>query len=646
MSDDEYIVDIPDEDETESLDLSQTQFEIDANDLSILCSMCKGDTSDIYKGLYKDKWKVAVKMLPGSSLVASERAKFDRQVEILKRAKHINIVKFIGSTVYDESSMMIVLELMKNCANIEQYIRVLRDDGEVMNLKLALGIGLVTSGAMEYLHSQGIMHRNLKPSNVLITHDCTLRLTGFSNAMEEIVDEEDIQPINRSQGLVLFLLPLAMWSIQKTQRKQNDRRMDIYCFGQLLYKVLKSVTKPLNKDMNATGPLYLSSCEEGFPSMEGIPESLVPFLKCCLEGRADFTLIMQSLGTYLGQIYNVEIAQVSTRTDSSTRHLGNRGFMDHRDLCCGPVISITPSATFYLAKYKSRHVVVKIFEKANIEHVNKERRDKFNRQVDVLSRIEHQNIVQFIGSCTEPSLTIVTEYMEGGTLERYLLDLVRKPLYIKIAISFALGISKAMHYLHSKGITHRDLKTSNVFLTSDQDFIKLGGFGHAREEITDEMSMTNKASSSKPTKKQNDREADVYNFSRILFDFLSNDRTTFQKYVATSKGKRPAFENVPDEMVQLLDSCASQDADERPEFKQITNILWKLQNENPEKEDEDEWVGVDTMFKTLFSHSSTENEEELLEERDDRGDDEQDEENAEKEKKKKSKRWLCCACTS
>lgn len=70
---------------------------------------------------------------------------------------------------------------------------------------------------------------------------------------------------------------------------------------------------------------------------------------------------------------------------------------------------------------------------------------------------------QFIGASLEPTLMIVTELMEGDTLQRYLWNIRPKQLEMKLSISLALDISRAMEYLHANGVIHRDLKPSNSF---------------------------------------------------------------------------------------------------------------------------------------------------------------------------------------
>ncbi|OMO84306.1 hypothetical protein COLO4_22120 [Corchorus olitorius] len=247
-------------------------------------------------------------------------------------------------------------------------------------------------------------------------------------------------------------------------------------------------------------------------------------------------------------------------------------------------------STVHKGLYQNKAVAVKIIQPSHASAVTREHKEKFQREVLVLSKMDHENIVKFIGATLEPSLMIVTEIMEGKTLQKYLWSVRPQRLELKVSITLALDISRAMEYLHANGIIHRDLKPSNLLLTADRMKIKLADFGLAREEDTDGMTceagtlrwMAPELYSRDPlpvgAKKHYDHTVDVYSFSLVLWELLTNKAPfkgthNVSAAYAASKNVRPSVEELPEEVASLLQSCWAADPKTRPEFKEVTAAL-------------------------------------------------------------------------
>ncbi|KAG5385571.1 hypothetical protein IGI04_037041 [Brassica rapa subsp. trilocularis] len=95
---------------------------------------------------------------------------------------------------------------------------------------------------------------------------------------------------------------------------------------------------------------------------------------------------------------------------------------------------------------------------------------EFRVEVDILSRLDHPNLVSLIGYCADGKHRfLVYEYMQNGNLQDHLNGLKEAKISWPIRLRIALGAAKGLAYLHSSSgvgipIVHRDFKSTNVLL--------------------------------------------------------------------------------------------------------------------------------------------------------------------------------------
>ncbi|XP_044974588.1 LEAF RUST 10 DISEASE-RESISTANCE LOCUS RECEPTOR-LIKE PROTEIN KINASE-like 1.2 isoform X4 [Hordeum vulgare subsp. vulgare] len=161
-------------------------------------------------------------------------------------------------------------------------------------------------------------------------------------------------------------------------------------------------------------------------------------------------------------IFTFEELEVATDGFSASRELGDGGF-----------------GTVYKGKLKDGRVVaVKRLYKNNYRRV-----EQFLNEVDILSRLLHQNLVILYGCTSRMSrdLLLVYEFIANGTVADHLhgCRAAERGLTWPLRLNIAIETAEALAYLHAVEIIHRDVKTTNILL--DNSFhVKVADFGLSR----------------------------------------------------------------------------------------------------------------------------------------------------------------------
>ena len=120
---------------------------------------------------------------------------------------------------------------------------------------------------------------------------------------------------------------------------------------------------------------------------------------------------------------------------------------------------------------------VKSIKRENIER-SKQDEDELISELLILLAIDHPNIVKLYEIYLDHTyLHLVTEYLEGGTIDPELTE--EATFDEQQAKSIVRQSLQALNYLHKLGIAHCDLKVENILFTADKRYVKLIDFGFA-----------------------------------------------------------------------------------------------------------------------------------------------------------------------
>lgn len=151
--------------------------------------------------------------------------------------------------------------------------------------------------------------------------------------------------------------------------------------------------------------------------------------------------------------------------------------VDYSEIIMGSQIGSGGFGVVFKGVWRGINVAVKCLK--HVENVNEDELAVFLHEVNVMSRLRHQNILLFVGACLDmPHICFLTEYIPHGNL-RTVLD--KERLLPLKKLNMAIEATRGLAYLHSQtpAVLHRDLKSANV-LVDDNYHIKLADFGLSR----------------------------------------------------------------------------------------------------------------------------------------------------------------------
>ncbi|MEZ6184264.1 MAG: serine/threonine-protein kinase [Planctomycetota bacterium] len=193
----------------------------------------RGGMGVIYLAVGPDGEEYALKaltMVNRGSMGKKRRARFQREVNALRRLEHPNLIKVhtCGRAKAGDHGPYdyYVMDLVEG-----QELKALLKDGKLRRRE-KLQIFADICKAVEHAHQRGVIHRDLKPANVLVSE--TLHVTVLDFGLAKVADSEnDLTRTGSALGTPYYMAPE-----QLLNPKDVDARSDIFALGVILYEVL------------------------------------------------------------------------------------------------------------------------------------------------------------------------------------------------------------------------------------------------------------------------------------------------------------------------------------------------------------------------------------------------------------------------
>ena len=179
-----------------------------------------------------DRQAVAIKIL--APFMAEDKAvlaRFTREVRAASRVRNPNVIRVLGSS--EESGVHYsVMEFVDG----ENLADLIKREGH-LTVGHAAFIAREVARGLAALHAEGIYHRDVKPSNILIGKDGSVKITDFGIA-RDIYDLQRLTAPGDLLGTLGFAAP------EQVERSEGDARADLYSLGATLHYMISGIRPP------------------------------------------------------------------------------------------------------------------------------------------------------------------------------------------------------------------------------------------------------------------------------------------------------------------------------------------------------------------------------------------------------------------
>jgi len=302
-------------------------------------------------GAYEQQ--VAIKLLDQAGRLDISDSRFEHERNVLARLQHPNIARLLDGGQTDDGRSYIVMEYVDG-ERIDRYC-----DRRAMSTGDRLKLFTQVCETVHFAHRQLIVHRDIKPGNILVTNDGTPKLLDFGIAK---LLEPDGKPLEVTQTLVAHRMLTPQYaSPEQVLGEPVSTATDIHALGLLLYELLCG-RRARRIDSTRPGAIERAICETQpiAPSMACVIDHEAargerarnatqiasarqltpPRLRRRLRGDLD-NIVMMALRREPERRY----ASAQQMADDITRHLARR-----------PVLARPDSLAYRLDRYARRHV--------------------------------------------------------------------------------------------------------------------------------------------------------------------------------------------------------------------------------------------------------------------------------------------------
>jgi len=468
----------------------------------------------------------------------------------------------------------------------------------------ALRIAAQVADGLAAAHAKGIVHRDVKPANVIVTPEGRVKIVDFGIA--KLADQSRLTREGTAVGTAGYMSP------EQIRGEEIDARVDVWSLGVVLYEMVTG-SPPFAAETDHDRIRRILSGEPApMPSRRaGVPPELERIVARALakspadrygrieDMRADLMAAAGALGAAIPlESLDPTVREIpsffsspGTRTSELTGGLVGRTLNHYRilELAGGGGMGVVYKAEDLRL---ARTVALKFLPPELTR--DPEAKARFLQEARAASGLDHPNIctIHEVGETEDGQLYLAMPLYDGETLRK---RIERGPLPIDEAIDVAQQIARGLSKAHRGGIVHRDIKPANLMVTSD-GVVKILDFGLAKLAGMAALTRTGSSvgtpaymSPEQSRGEEVDHRTDLWSLGVVLYEMVAGRRPFRGEheqailYSLLNEEPKPLAQVRPDappELGKIVQGLLAKDPDQRyPTVDGTLGDLRALRNE-------------------------------------------------------------------
>jgi serine/threonine protein kinase/Tol biopolymer transport system component len=548
----------------------------------ILDRLGGGGMGVVYKAVdLKLDRPVALKFLAGQRGASEEgKQRFMREARAASALDHPNICTIHEIDETGDGALFIAMALCEG--------ETLRDRIERGPLPLAEAVAIAgqIAAGLACAHERGIVHRDVKPANVIVAPDGRVKIVDFGIA--KLADQSRITRAGAAVGTAAYMSP------EQFHGEEADPRTDVWSLGVVIYEMVTGRPPFAGESETEMVRAILGRSPRPMASLRpGVPQGLEKLVRQALAKRPEDRL--ESMEAMRAGLRDLVPALSAPSFSDDDLTLVDFPTAPSLPLETGPLEPAGPPGDrvgpYEILEilggggmgvvYKARHVrlarvVALKFLPPELTR-DPQAKERFEQEARAASSLDHPNLCTILelGETPDGRLYLAMPCYDGETLRR---RIERGPLPVAEAVDIALQIARGLSKAHRSGLVHRDVKPANVIVTTD-GVVKILDFGLAKLAGAAAVSRTGSPAGTpaymSPEQARGDEadpRTDLWSLGVVLYEMLAGrrpfrgEREQAVIYAILNERAQPLRElrpETPPELARLVERLMAKDPADR-----------------------------------------------------------------------------------